>query len=145
MVHWSSKATLLCYQGFAIKTKATRITDTVKLFPTKTKIPYTTPTDVAIQTVHDLIQVVQQKQLSTAFAHIGTNQLEVIKQIAGIFNTHIKTQEPEKNKYEQPTSSLKTSEGANTNHANTSDGAHDRDQGTGTSIPYPKYHLTNTR
>jgi hypothetical protein len=85
-----------CYQIFAIKTKATRITDTVKCFPTKPKIPYTTPTDVAIQAAHDLIQVVQQKQPSTAFAHIGTNQLEAIKQIAGIFNNHIKTQEPEK-------------------------------------------------
>jgi hypothetical protein len=76
---------------FAIKTKAARITDTVELFPTKTKIPYTTPTDVAIQAAHDLIQVVQQKQPSTAFAHIGINQLEAIKQIAGIFNNHIKT------------------------------------------------------
>jgi hypothetical protein len=50
-----------CYQVFAIKTKAIRITDTVEFFPTKTKIPYTTPTDVAIQAADDLIQVVQQK------------------------------------------------------------------------------------
>jgi hypothetical protein len=50
---------------------------------------------VAIQAAHDLIQVVQQKQPSTAFAHIGTNQLEAIKQITDIFNNHIKTQEPE--------------------------------------------------
>jgi hypothetical protein len=86
-----------CYQVFATKTKATRITDTVEFFPTKTKLPYTKPTDVAIQASHDILKVLQQKKPSTPLAHIGNDQLEAIQQIADVFNNHIKKQEPDNN------------------------------------------------
>jgi hypothetical protein len=80
---------------FTNKTKAARINDTVEFFPSKTTIPYLTPKDVAIQASQDLIRVLPQQKPPTPFAaHIGHNQLEAIKQIADIFNSHISTHEP---------------------------------------------------
>jgi hypothetical protein len=84
-----------CYQVFANKTKAARIDDTVEFFPAKTKIPYLTPTDIAIQASQVLIRVLlHQQKPSTPLAHIGYNQLEAIQQIAHIFNSRIRTHEP---------------------------------------------------
>jgi hypothetical protein len=79
-----------CYKVFATKTKATRISDTVEFFPTKTKTPYTTPTDVAIQASHNIIKVLQQQKPSTPLAHIGHDQLEAINKLPEGFNHNIK-------------------------------------------------------
>jgi hypothetical protein len=48
------------YQVFTDKTKAERITDTVKFFPQHTKVPYMSSTDVAIQAASNLIMAIQQ-------------------------------------------------------------------------------------
>ena len=38
-----------CYRLFVNKSKAERVTDTLKVYPHKVPMPYATPTDVAIQ------------------------------------------------------------------------------------------------
>jgi hypothetical protein len=59
-------------------------------------MPYTTPTDVTIQTLHNIIKVLQQEKPLAQLAHILNDQLDAIKQIAKVFKNHIKQQEPKK-------------------------------------------------
>ena len=44
-----------CYRVFVNKSKAERVTDTIELFPQKVPMPYTTPTDVAIQATEEIL------------------------------------------------------------------------------------------
>ena len=73
-----------CYPMFFNKSKAERVTDTIELFPQKVPMPYMTKTDVAIQSIAEIIRLLQHPD-AIPISKVGTKQIDAIKQVAPIF------------------------------------------------------------
>ena len=73
-----------CYRVFVNKSKAEQVTDTLEFFPQKLPMPYSTPTDVAIQSTSEIIRLLQKPD-AIQVSKVGTNQFDAIKQLAAIF------------------------------------------------------------
>ena len=69
---------------FVNKSKAERVTNTLKFCPQKVPMPYATTTDVAIQATAEIIRLLQQPD-AIQVSKVGNNQIDTIKQLAAIF------------------------------------------------------------
>jgi hypothetical protein len=64
------------------KTKGTRIVDTVQFFPSKMSMPHTSSKDLAIIAALELSNALQNSAPVAPFSHIGTAQLQALRQLS---------------------------------------------------------------
>jgi hypothetical protein len=76
----------ICYQVHITKTKGTRIVDTVDFLPSKTAMPYSSSKDLASIAALELYNALQNPAPAVQFSHIGTAQLQALRQISEIFS-----------------------------------------------------------
>jgi hypothetical protein len=75
-----------CYQVHITKTKGTRIVDTVEFFPSKLPMPNTSSKDLAIIAALEFSNALQNPAPAAPFSHIGTAQLQALRQLSDIFS-----------------------------------------------------------
>jgi hypothetical protein len=75
-----------CYQVHITKTKGTRIVDTVEFFPSNLSIPETSSKDLASIAALELSHALQDPSPAAPFSHIGTAQLQALRQLSDIFS-----------------------------------------------------------
>jgi hypothetical protein len=75
-----------CYQFHITKTKGTRIVDTVEFSPSKTAMPHTSSKDLASIAALELSNVLQEPAPVAPFIHIGTAQIQALRQLSDIFS-----------------------------------------------------------
>jgi hypothetical protein len=75
-----------CYQVHVIKTKGTRIVDTVEFFPSKTAMPHTSSKDLISISALELSNALQNPAPVAPFSQIGTAQLQELRQLSEIFS-----------------------------------------------------------
>jgi hypothetical protein len=78
-----------CYQVHITKTKGTRIVDTVELFPSKLSMPNTSSKDLASITELELSNALQNPAPAAPISHIGTAQLQALRQLSDILSTEL--------------------------------------------------------
>jgi hypothetical protein len=76
----------ICYQVHVTKTKGTRIVDTVEFPPSKLSIPHTSSKDLASIASLELSNALQKPASAAPFIHIGTAQLQALRQLSDIFS-----------------------------------------------------------
>jgi hypothetical protein len=74
-----------CYQVHITKTKGTRIVDTVEFPPSKLSMPNTSSKDLASTAALELSNALQNPAPEAPFSHIGTAQLQALRQLSDIF------------------------------------------------------------
>jgi hypothetical protein len=77
-----------CHRVFTNKTKAERITDTVKFFPQHTTVPRMSTDEIAIQAAEDLIGAINQPITKTPICPIGDKQMKAIRKISDLYQQH---------------------------------------------------------
>jgi hypothetical protein len=77
-----------CYQVDTTKTKETRIVDTVEFFPSKLSMPNTSSKDLASISALEFSNALQNPAPAAPFSHIGTAQLQALRQLSDIFLQH---------------------------------------------------------
>jgi hypothetical protein len=87
-----------CYQVNMTKTKGTRIFDTVECFPSKTAMQHTSSKDRASIAALKLSNALQKPAPAAPFGHIGTAQLQALRQLSEIFSAAL----PSKNAQHAP-------------------------------------------
>jgi hypothetical protein len=75
-----------CYQVHITKTKGTRIVDTVEFFPAALVMPLTSSKDLASIAAMELSHALQHPDPAAPFSHIGTAQLQALRQLSDIFS-----------------------------------------------------------
>jgi hypothetical protein len=75
-----------CYQVHVTKTKGTRIVDTVEFFLSKISMPHTSSKDLASIAALELYNALQNPAPAAPFSHIGTEQLQALRQLSEIFS-----------------------------------------------------------
>jgi hypothetical protein len=75
-----------CYKVHITKTKGTRIVDTVEFSPAKLAMPSTSSKDLASIASLELSNVLQNPAPEAPFSHIGTVQLQALRQLSDIFS-----------------------------------------------------------
>jgi hypothetical protein len=75
-----------CYQVHITKTKGIQIFDTVEFFSSKTAMPQTSSKDLAIIAALELSNALQNPAPAAPFSHIGTVQLQALRQLSEIFS-----------------------------------------------------------
>jgi hypothetical protein len=75
----------ICYQVHVTKTKGTRIVDTVEFFPSKLYMSHTSSKDLASIAALELSNALQNPAPAAPFSHIGTAQLQELRQLSDIF------------------------------------------------------------
>jgi hypothetical protein len=73
------------------KTKVTRIVDTVEFFSSKMSIPHTSSKDLASIADLELSNALQKPYPAAPFSHIGTAQLQALRQLSEIFSAVLKS------------------------------------------------------
>jgi hypothetical protein len=68
------------------KNKSTRIFDTVEFFPSKLSMPHTSSKDLASIAALELSNALQNPIPAAPFSHIGTAQLQALRQLLDIFS-----------------------------------------------------------
>jgi hypothetical protein len=84
--NWAPPWTTKDVTKFVSQTKDTRIVDTVDFFPSKTAMPYTSSKDLANIAALELSNVLQNLAPAAPFSHIGTSQLQALRQLSDIFS-----------------------------------------------------------
>jgi hypothetical protein len=74
------------YQVIITKTKGTRIVDTVEFFPSKLSMSKTSSKDLASIAALELSHALQNPVPAARFSHIGTAQLQALRQLSDIFS-----------------------------------------------------------
>jgi hypothetical protein len=74
-----------CYQVHVTKKNGTRIVDTVEFFPSKLAMPNTSSKDLASIAALELSNALQNPAPAAPFSHIGTAQLQALRQLPDIF------------------------------------------------------------
>jgi hypothetical protein len=75
-----------CYQAHIKRTKGTSIVDTVEFFPSKMAMPHTSSKDLANIAALELSNALQNPSHVALFSHIGTAQLQALRQLSEIFS-----------------------------------------------------------
>jgi hypothetical protein len=75
-----------CYQVHVTKIKGTWIVDTVEFFPSKTAMPHTSSKDLSIIAALEMSNAVQNPAPAAPFSHIGTSQLQAMRQLSEILS-----------------------------------------------------------
>jgi hypothetical protein len=75
-----------CYQVHITKTKVARISETVEFSPSKMAMPHTSSNNLAIIAALKLYNALQNPSPATPFSHIGTAQLQTLRQLSEIFS-----------------------------------------------------------
>jgi hypothetical protein len=75
-----------CYQVHITKTKGTQIVDTVDFFPSKLSMPNTSSKDLSSIAELELSNALQNPASAAPFSHIGTAQLQALRQLSYIFS-----------------------------------------------------------
>jgi hypothetical protein len=75
-----------CYQVHITKTKGTRIVDTVEFFPSKLSMPSISSKDLASIAALELSNALQNPAPAAPFSHIGTAQIQALRQLLDIFS-----------------------------------------------------------
>jgi hypothetical protein len=75
-----------CYQVHITKTKGTHIDDTVDFLPSKTAMPHTSSKDLARIAALELSNALKITAPAAPFSHIGTSQLQALRQLSDIFS-----------------------------------------------------------
>jgi hypothetical protein len=73
------------YQVHITKTKGTIIVDTVEFFPSKTAMPQTSSNDLSTIADLELSNTLQKPSPAAPLSHIGTSQLQAVRQLSDIF------------------------------------------------------------
>jgi hypothetical protein len=83
-----------CYQVHATKTKGTRIVDTAEFFPSKLSMPNTSLKYLASIAALELSNALQNPPPAAPFSHIGTAQLQAMRQLSDTFMRHFRLAQP---------------------------------------------------
>jgi hypothetical protein len=75
-----------CYQVHITKTKGTRIVGTVEFFPSKLSMPNTSSKELASIAALELSNALQNPAPAAPFSHIGTAQLQALRQLVDNFS-----------------------------------------------------------
>jgi hypothetical protein len=75
-----------CYQVHITKTKGTRIVYTVEFFPSTLSMQKTSSKDLASIAALELSHALQNPAPAAPFSHIGTSQLQALRQLSDIFS-----------------------------------------------------------
>jgi hypothetical protein len=75
----------MCYQVYITKARGTRVVDTVELFPSKTAMPQTSSMDLTTIAALALSHALLDPPPAAPFSHIGTAQLQALRQLSEIF------------------------------------------------------------
>jgi hypothetical protein len=76
----------ISYQVHVTKTKDTRIVDTVEFFPSKLSMPHTSSKYLASSVSLELSNALKNPAPEAPFSHIGTAQLQALRQLSDIFS-----------------------------------------------------------
>ena len=74
-----------CWKIYVTKTAATRVCDTVKLFPKPLKMPILSSADTATRATLELTEALQHPHADIPYAPFSDNTITALKEISDIF------------------------------------------------------------